>query len=707
MGGNRIGHRVRTRTDCERTRSSRSLYLALVTPSTLDWSIVVGFVAALFATALLANSLSRGVSGFLSADRCAGRYLVTVAYNMAQVGVITLVWYFQLGYDVGFTQIWWGYMEGPSLILLAITGWVIYRFRETRAMTLAQFFELRYSKRFRVMSGGVAFVSGIINYGIFPGVTARFFMALCGMPDRVVWWGESIAVFPMVMVILLALGIFMVFAGGMVSIILTDFLQGVFCFGAFVFICFWLLAHFPWPVLERAMLQMPTGTSFVDPFGLSHEKNFDVLYWAISAFVLFYAARAWQGDQGYNSAPLNAHEARMAQILNGWRYRVLMLVTIVIPLAVRAFLTQPEYADAAAPVHAALEQVSTDTLRSELRTPLAMAMILPTGVLGLFIAAMLGAAVSTDEAYLHSWGSIFIQDVILPFRKKPFDPKTHTMLLKLAALGVAIFAFTFSMLYEPTQYIAMFAAITASIFVAGAGAAIIGGLYWRRGSTAGAWSAMMTGMVLAVMGVLVHQLPQDFATSCLGETGSPIDSAALWTREHLTGQVMGFISMLSASAVYVLVSLMGPRTDFELGRMLNRGQWRREGDALIDRPATTFLEKLGMDSQFKGTDRGVTLVTLAWPLIFTVIFLVGTAYALWRQTRGDPIAATTWSAWWHWWTWLILGTSVVVVVWFTCGGIRDVIRMVRLLRHRGIDVRDDGRVVEGVNADEVDELRSQ
>ena len=114
-----------------------------MTPSALDWSIVIAFVAVLIGTALYANRLARGVSGFLSADRCAGRYLVTVAYNMAQVGVITLVWYFQLGYDVGYTQIWWGYFEGPSLILLAITGWVIYRFRETRAMTLAQFFELR------------------------------------------------------------------------------------------------------------------------------------------------------------------------------------------------------------------------------------------------------------------------------------------------------------------------------------------------------------------------------------------------------------------------------------------------------------------------------------------------------------------------------------------------------------------------------------
>jgi hypothetical protein len=33
--------------------------------------------------------------------------------------------------------------------------------------------------------------------------------------------------------------------------------------------------------------------------------------------------------------------------------------------------------------------------------------------------------------------------------------------------------------------------------------------------------------------------------------------------------------------------------------------------------------------------------------------------------------------------------------------VRDLIRMVRLLRARAVDVRDDGTVIDGVNADEV------
>ena len=223
----------------------------------LDWIIVVAFLVALALSAWSMRRHANTVSGFLSANRLAGRYLLTVSYNMAQVGVITLVWYFQVGYDVGFTQYWWGYMEGPSLILLAVTGWVIYRFRETRAMTLAQFFEMRYSRRFRIFSGIVAFISGILNYAIFPGVTARFFMAMLGMPDQFELLGATFPTFPAVMVALLSFAVFLVFAGGMLAVLVTDFFQGVFCFCTFVVVCYWVLLKFPWLKLEETMMMLP------------------------------------------------------------------------------------------------------------------------------------------------------------------------------------------------------------------------------------------------------------------------------------------------------------------------------------------------------------------------------------------------------------------------------------------------------------------
>jgi len=41
----------------------------------------------------------------------------------------------------------------PLGLLMTLTGWVVYRFREMRSLTLAQFFEMRYSRNFRVFAG--------------------------------------------------------------------------------------------------------------------------------------------------------------------------------------------------------------------------------------------------------------------------------------------------------------------------------------------------------------------------------------------------------------------------------------------------------------------------------------------------------------------------------------------------------------------------
>ena len=661
----------------------------------VDWAIVAMFVTALAASAWSMRRFARSVSGFLSANRLAGRYLLTVSYNMAQVGVITLVWYFQLGYDVGFTQYWWGYLEGPSLVVLAATGWVIYRFRETRAMTLAQFFEMRYSRRFRVFSGVVAFISGILNYAIFPGVTARFFVAMLGLPDQFGFLGATVPTFPAVMAVLLAFAVFMVFAGGMLAVLVTDFFQGVFCFCTFVTLCWWVLLSFPWPQLEETMLLLPAGKSMLNPLGLQEEQNFNVVYWLISAFILFYACRAWQGDQGYNSAARDAHEARMGQLLNGWRYRTLMLVTVLVPLAVRAFLTHPEHAAASAGLQELIAAQPTEALQAEMRVPLALGVMLPTGLLGLVVAAMLGAAISTDEAYLHSWSSIFVQDVVLPFRKRPMSPRAQLVLLKAAVLGVAIFAFFFSLHWQPGEYIAMYGALTGSIFVAGGGAAIIGGLYTRWGTVGGAWAAMLAGIGLSVPGLMVLNAPAAWVEAMAAPepaAGAWAAGAFGWIRANVTGMELSFVAMMASCAAYVGVSLAGGMRRFDLERMLHRGRWRVEGDASLDEAPRTFMEKLGFDRQYRGWDRFVAYLTLSWPLAFTALFVVGTPWLLWRQSSGRPVTDEQWSAWWQGWSWFILAASTAVTAWFTIGGIRDFLRLRRDLRSFRPDDSDDGSV---------------
>lgn len=640
----------------------------------VDWGIVAAFLAVLVWGAASTRKFNRSVLAFLAADRCGGRYLIAVADEMSRVGVITLVGYFEAHYEAGFTPIWWQLMEGPALIVMALSGWVIYRFRQTRALTLAQFFEMRYSRSFRVFCGIVAYVAGIINFAIFPSVGARFFIALCGLPSHVHLAGFSIQVYALLVALLLLSSLALLLLGGQIAVMVTDFIQGVFSNTVFIVIIAFLLITFHWHQVSDVLLAAPAGKSLVNPFNQNHEEYFNFWFYAIAVVILFYNAKGWQGTQGYNACAKSAHEAKMANMLSHWRFRVLMLIVVVLPICVRTLMTHPDFAPQAAIVNDSLDAIDAPSaevkkaLQHQLRSPLAMGVMLPAGMLGLACAAMLGAFVSTHDTYLHSWGSILVQDVILPLRREPLSPKAHLRLLRLSILGVAVFIFVVSLFFQHTQYILMFCALTASVFVGGAGAVIIGGLYWKHGTTEAAWAAMIVGMVLSCVGLAMKQLiPQAIS---------------------LTGQEIAFWTLVLAIATYIAVSLLGPRRQHNMDRLLHRGAYAVKGEkSASPEQARTVWQKLGFTSEFTGSDRVVAYVTLSWPLVWTVIFVAVTSYAL---LFGIPDA--TWLAFWHGWVWFILVSAVIVTLWFAIGGIGDMRYLYRSLRSRKADVTDDGRV---------------
>ncbi|MCH2135558.1 MAG: hypothetical protein MK101_03130 [Phycisphaerales bacterium] len=738
--------------------------------TTIDWVLVAALPLLLAFAAMGTRRHARSVSGFLAAERCAGRYLITVAYGMAQVGVISLVWFWQQYYDVGFTSIWWGFLEGPALIIMALSGWVIYRYRRTRALTMAQFLEMRYSRRFRVYAGFIAFAAGLVNYGIFPAVAARFFMVLWDLPDVTNLGLFTMQTFPLIMAALLIVALFFVFLGGQIAVLVTDWIQGTISNWVFLAVMIFLLWLVPWSSIETAILDRPPGRSLVNPFDLGAEGRFDAWYWVISVIVLFYGMLSWQGTSGYHASAINAHEAKMANILAGWRFRVLMLITLVVPLAIHAVQHDPAFAEAAASIEQVVDQQSTAALAAEARAPAAARAMLPPVLLGLFSMALVGAFLSTNDTYLHSWGTILVQDVILPLRgDKPLSARAHLWALRGGILLVAVFAFVFSLYYKPEQYVSMFLALTGAVFFGGAGSVIIGGLYWKRGSTAAAWTAMTVGLLLAGGGTVLKQIDKSlfvtgdvievtidgkthFAplneagqkvylsgvtgslvvepveapaptaavslvddvgdvlhqttvdreqTAPLGDSGldvhfthhdagiwTPLLAFLRWLQVTVTGQVLTFWAILAAVASYIGVSLLGPRHEHDLDRLLHRGAHAIEGEEASGEVASTWLMKLGFDAEMTRWDRIVTAVTILWPVVFTVVLIVGII----AHAMGGTLSDETWSALWQGYLWLVLVVGGIVTLWFTIGGVRDLMRLFRRLRQADPDAGDDGVV---------------
>ena len=269
--------------------------------SWIDWTIMAAPMLVVCYIAYIANRYVRGVSDFLAAGRVAGRYLLCTAGGMASMGVISVVAVCERNYQAGFAVGWWSTLWIPIGLLMTLTGFVGYRYRETRAMTMPEFFQMRYSRRFRVFAGVLAAVSGILNYGIFPAVAGRFFVYFCGLPDRTLvpfTGGMHIPTFALAMIVFLGTSLIFVLMGGQLTIMVTDCVQGLFSYAMYLVVALALLYYFSWHHIAQTLLSAPAEHSLVNPFRTSEVKDFNVWFILIGLFAGVYGAGAWQGTAG-------------------------------------------------------------------------------------------------------------------------------------------------------------------------------------------------------------------------------------------------------------------------------------------------------------------------------------------------------------------------------------------------------------------------
>lgn len=655
----------------------------------------------------MSRTYMRGVSDFLAAGRTAGRYLICVSQGIAALGAITIVADAEMYLHSGFAMQWWELAMSVVILLVTVSGWVVYRFRQTRALTMAQFFEMRYSRRFRIFAGTVCFLSGIVNYGIYPAVSARFFIYFCGLPPTLDVVGLQISTFVLLMIALLATALFFVFVGGQIAVILTDFVQGIFVGAVFVVITILLLLNFDHGTVAETLAERPPGSSYTNPFDTAYVEDFNFWFFLIGVMIFVYNMFSWQGTQGYNASASSAHEARMGQVLTNWRQLPQMMFLLLIGVCAYTVMNNPEFALTAEGIRDALSAEDNENVQSQLTVPMVLANFLPIGLMGAFAAVMLGAFITTNDTYLHSWGSIFVQDIIMPLRKKAFSPKQHILALRLSILGVAVFAFFFSLIFQQAEYIRLFFAITGAIFAGGAGAVIIGGLYWKRGTTRAAYAALITGAVLAVGGIVCDQVHKYWVDNKLPVEGVVKEFVA--EVSDINGMVMTLIAMCSSIGIYAAFSLIGRRKDHDMDRLLHRGKYAVEADlagvqggapasgdarATLDAPESVAARIVsgikilfGVGRDFTRIDRWICRITYAWVLAWFVVFVIGTVWNLTSEVSDEA-----WMKYWYIFVTVRIGAAALVIVWFAIGGVRDIRRMFARLRTMDRDHADDGTV---------------
>ena len=685
--------------------------------SIIDWAIVIIVLAGMVYSVSFTKGLMRSVTDFLSAGRTAGRYLISVSQGAAGLGAISIVGFLEVGFITGFSFQWWGLSQGIILLALTTSGWVIYRFRQTRSLTLAQFFEKRYSRNFRIFAGIIAFLCGIINFGIFPAVGAQFFISYCGFPDSIL----GIPTFPLMMIFLISIALYFVYTGGQIAVIIADFFQGVFLIVVLFIITIFLYNKVEWDQVSDSLKNTPVklaaeevdklnneesfkilddeekqlkiaeikdkyeNSSLINPFKTSRVEDFNLTYFLIGLIGMFYGTLSWQGHQAYNSSAKSAHEAKMAAVLGDIRWKPQGLFIFLVPVLTYVFMNHTDYTLVAESVNSSLESLNSETLKSQMRAPIVLSEVLPVGLLGAFAALMLAAFISTHDTYLHSWASIFVQDVILPFRKKPFEKDDHIKALRYSIFGVAIFIFIFSLVFDQNQEIALYFAVTFAIFAGGVGAVIIGGLYWDRGTTEGAWAAMTIGATIAVTGTIVPQISDSWLSQ---------ENDLIWLKnlilklKEINGIKFYALSMGFSSFSYILVSLFTFKERVNMDKLLNRGKYSIKNETkIIDEKVKPILKIFGIGKEFTIEDKIIYLVSFVWNIFFTLVFVFGTIYNLYNDVSDD-----SWMMYWKYQVYINIVFSFIIIIWFTIGGFIDIKKMFISLDSDKRDHGDSGWV---------------
>ena len=294
-----------------------------------------------------------------------------------------------------------------------------------------------------------------------------------------------------------------------------------------------------------------------------------------------------------------------------------------------------------------------------------IAKILPPGLVGIFCAVILAAFISTHDTYLHSWGSILIQDVLIPIRGKPLTTKQHMLCLRLSIVGVAVFIFIFSIMFKQTEHILLFFMITGAIYMGGMGAAVVGGLYWKYATARGAWAAAIIGSTLALLGVIVPQFDENLL---------PFDSK--W---------MTAISVAAAIGSYIVFSLVWDRKKFNLDKMLHRGQYAQDGNA--EDLSVTGFKTLCITREYSWDDKVVYVIAIIKTFLLSGIFVVGTIVNV-----IQPSSSNTWLSFWRGYVIVYLVLAIIFTPWLLIGGINDLRKMYIKLKTSESDESDDGFV---------------
>lgn len=455
--------------------------------SGVDWVIVGCYLLGTVTVGLYVNRFISNMADYVVAGRAVRTWLAVASMTGSELGLVTVMFAAQKGFTGGFSAFHIAVVAGVVPLLVGFTGFIVVPLRRLGVMTIPQYYGLRFGQGVRVYGGILLAVAGILNMGMFLKAGAIFVTALTGLNDPMQ--------VNLVMTALIILVLIYTTMGGMVSVIITDYLQFVVLSFGLLLACGLAVSELGWDNLVGAVEEIH-GESGFNP---THEDGFGISYmaWMLLTAGLV-SSTIWQ------TAVMRASSAESEEVVrNLYKWSsVGFLIRFLLPqflgiCALAYFMDIPEARSELLTPDGSIVDSSELTMSA---FPHFLGQILPVGIIGIVGAGMLAAFMSTHDSYLLCWASVIVEDVVVPLRGGEMSTRSRLLLARLLIVLIGVFLLIWSLWYPLGQDLLDYMMISGAIYFTGALALLVLGIYWKRASRVGAYLALTAGG-LAVFGL--------------------------------------------------------------------------------------------------------------------------------------------------------------------------------------------------------------
>jgi solute:Na+ symporter, SSS family len=489
----------------------------------IDGSIVALYLLGTMVAGVMVRRYVAGVDDFLLAGREMNVYLGVASLAATEFGIVTCMYSAENGFRYGFAGATPGILNAAAMLFVGLTGFCIKPLRESGVRTLPELFERRFGAGVRRASGVVIVLGGLLNMGIFLRTGGEFLVQLTGVQAASASGASGPAAWAQAHTLELAMTVLLVMVavytilGGMLSVLVTDFLQFLVMSVGLLAVTVLILVEIGWGRLVETV-RAAHGSGGFNPF--SHPEM-GWPYVTFNALLNLAAVLTWMAVLQRVLAARDARTGQRVYTRTSFFFVARFLIPGIWGIAALAALG-----------------AATPSLQA---MPRFLGTFLPVGLMGLLVAAMLAADMSTDSSYMLTWASVIYNDVLAPFRRTGFSERRGLAWNRTIVAAIGVFLLVYGLWYPLKGDLWTYLGVTGTIYLSSMSVLLVACCYWPRANATGATAAIVAGAAVPVAYLVLEQVP---ATSA-------------WARGQVGPYLSGIATYALAAAAMVVGSLAG------------------------------------------------------------------------------------------------------------------------------------------------------